>query len=463
MNVKMRAGIYAGAATLAMTGVGFAGTANDAESQDLKQRLAAAEAKIAELEAASGDQWLTEQRASEIRSLVQDVLADADTRASMLQGMGAGYDNGFWVASSDGHYSLKINAGVQARFVWNFQDNDTGGADRYRYGFENTLTRLRFSGSAINPAWSYAIQGNFDRSGGEFDLEDGYVKWDPGQDWFWDASGWSMQIGQYKAPFLREELVDELQQQFVETSVVMNIFTADRIQGIMLNYTGDSIRGHATFHDGFNSDNTPWSMEDTEFAFGGRLEWKMGDDWARFDDFQSWRGDESFALLIGGAANWQRGEYGTGAGTGTTFNDFETDLFSLTADATLEFGGGFSIFGAFIYQTAEVNSSPEVLGTVVSDLDQLAFVIQGGLFLTDDFEIMARYEWADFDVSTLEDLNILTIGCAKYFARNNAKWQADVGFGFDEVAVAPDITGFRGDPEDQDGQIVFRTQFQLAF
>jgi hypothetical protein len=33
-------------------------------------------------------QWLTEQRAAEIRGIVTDVLADADTRSS-LQGSGA--------------------------------------------------------------------------------------------------------------------------------------------------------------------------------------------------------------------------------------------------------------------------------------------------------------------------------------------------------------------------------------
>ena len=463
MNVMMRAGICAGAATLAFSSVGFAGTANDADSQDLKQRLAAAEAKIAELEAANGDTWLTEQRATEIRSLVQDVLADADTRASMLQGMGAGYDNGFWVASSDGHYSIKINAGVQARYIWNFQDNDDGGADRYRYGFENARTRLRFSGSAINPAWSYAIQGNFDRDSGDFELEDGYVKFDPGQDWFWDASGFSMTFGQFREQFLREDIVDEFQQQFVEKSIVSYFFGKDRVQGIMLNYTGDNIRGSATFNDGANSDNTAWSVEDTEFALGGRFEFMIGDDWARFDDFQSWRGEDSIAFLLGAAANWERGEYGTGDGSGESFNDFETDFLTLTADATVEFGFGASAFGSIIYRTAEVNSSPEILGTVVSDVDQIGVVVQGGIFLTDDFELIARYEWLDFDISTVEDLNVLTVGFAKYFARNNAKWTTDVGFGFDEVAFAPDITGFRGDPVDQDGQFVIRTQFQLAF
>ena len=52
-----------------------------------------------------GDNWMTEERAEEVRSLVRDVLADADTRASLLQsGMTAGYDDGFMIGSTDGNF-----------------------------------------------------------------------------------------------------------------------------------------------------------------------------------------------------------------------------------------------------------------------------------------------------------------------------------------------------------------------
>ena len=45
------------------------------------------------------------------------------------------------------------------------------------------------------------------------------------------------------------------------------------------------------------------------------------------------------------------------------------------------------------------------------------------------------------------------------------KWQADVGFGFNEVASiwSTSSAGWRTDPTDDDGQIVFRTQVQLLF
>src|SRR5262245_65409118 len=60
--------------------------------------------QVDDLKAASNDNWLTEQRAKEIRGLVEDVLADADTRVNLLEsGVGAGYDKGFFIGSTDGN------------------------------------------------------------------------------------------------------------------------------------------------------------------------------------------------------------------------------------------------------------------------------------------------------------------------------------------------------------------------
>src|SRR5262245_495403 len=53
------------------------------------------DARISALEAEQNEQWLTQERAEQIKGLVRDVLADADSRVSMLQGLNTGYDNGF--------------------------------------------------------------------------------------------------------------------------------------------------------------------------------------------------------------------------------------------------------------------------------------------------------------------------------------------------------------------------------
>ena len=118
----------------------------------LEERLDRQQMQIDELMAASGDNWLTEQRAEDIRALVTDVLADADTRASLMQSdMTSGYDNGFLISSADGNYSMKINGQLQARFVFNDQSNSP--VDNTRWGFEMTRTKLWFSGHIVDPSW----------------------------------------------------------------------------------------------------------------------------------------------------------------------------------------------------------------------------------------------------------------------------------------------------------------------
>ena len=88
---------------------------------------------------------MTEQRSAEIRGIVQDVLADADTRTSLQSsGAMAGYNNGFFLASPDGNFSLKVGGQVQIRWTMNSaKEQNTD------WGFENRRTKLDFSGQRL--------------------------------------------------------------------------------------------------------------------------------------------------------------------------------------------------------------------------------------------------------------------------------------------------------------------------
>jgi hypothetical protein len=110
MTLSKYVGVMAG-------GLVLAGVAN---AQDYQAEIAQLRAELAEMKAQNGDKWLTEERAAEIKGLVKDVLADAETRTS-LQATGAtsGYDNGFFIGSADGNFKLKINALAQMRWTYN--------------------------------------------------------------------------------------------------------------------------------------------------------------------------------------------------------------------------------------------------------------------------------------------------------------------------------------------------------
>ncbi len=417
----------------------------------LRSQVADLQKQVQALTASSGEQWLTEQRAEEIRGLVHDVLADADTRASLLQsGVNAGYDKNFFIGSADGNYLLKVSGQVQIRWVYNMQDDDSGDDDD-RWGFENRRTKVRFAGHVFDPTWQYNVLGAFDRDGGSFVLDEGFITKDL-------ENGWKIRLGQFKLPFLREELVSSSKQLAVERSLVNEEFNQDRAQGVEASYTADQWRVAMAYSDGFfpggvGTDNTAWSAEDTEWAFTGRAEFLAMGTWNQFDDMSGWRGDET-GVLIGAAIHYQNDEYGTSAPFG---NDAEVEALHLTGDVSVDLDG-VGLYAALVYRNLDSDAA-------AADLDQLGFVIQGGFFISEDWELFGRYEWGDFDIAGLEDLSVLTVGVTKYWDRHNLKWSSDVGFALDPVEAvwASDGAGWRTDSTDEDGQVVIRSQLQLLF
>lgn len=437
MSLTTRVGLLAGAAAVSVCGLCHAETSTNA---DALAQIAQLKAEVAQLKAQTGDNWLTDQRAAEIRSVVQDVLADADTRASLQgSGMTAGWDKGFFLASPDGNYRLQIQGQIQFRYAYTFRDDS--GADDNVKGFENRRTKLTFKGNVVDKTWKYNLRGNFSEDGGSFGLENAYIQKDLGE-------GFSVIFGQWKPPVLREELVESYYQLAVERSLLNEHFNQDYSQGVAVNWESDFLRAQVMFHDGIGQRNTAATATTTEYAFAGRAEFKAAGSWQQFDDFSSWSGD-AFGLLIGGAANWEKDEFGTAAPD-------EAERFLATVDAQVEFGGA-NLFGAFIY------SNPDMDGP--GDSEQIGFVVQGGIFLIpDQGELFGRYEWADPDNGG-EDLSLITVGFNWYFAKHSAKWQTDVGWSLNTVDGnwAASGTSWLTDAATQEDQVVIRTQWQLLF
>src|SRR5690606_9243328 len=105
-------------------------------------------------------------------------------------------------------------------------------------------TKLIFDGHLFGKDLEYKLQGNFDRDGGAFELEDAYFTYQLG-------NGWGVTWGQFKLPFQWEELVSSSRQLAVERSYFNEVFTKGRSQGIMLGYESDAFRWDAAFSDGY--------------------------------------------------------------------------------------------------------------------------------------------------------------------------------------------------------------------
>jgi hypothetical protein len=251
-------------------------------------------------------------------------------------------------------------------------------------------------------------------------------------------------------PSCARTLVDSRYQQAIERSLFNTIFGMGRTQGIMLTYEQDMFRIMASYNDGFDMDNTPWSLGptagSTEYAFSGRAEVLLSGTWDQFHEFRSAPGEQT-GVMIGGGFHWEKGEYGTAF-------PFETETIGLTADVSAKFGN-LNVFAAVAWEEFDTN--------ILGKTDMWGFVLQGGYHFTAQWEVFGRFEWADFD--GVKDLSILTGGVNYYFADHNAKLTADIGYSFNELEVlgsgVDNRTGWRGDSDK--GQIVVRTQLQLAF
>jgi hypothetical protein len=419
-------------------------------SADANARIAALEKAVSDLMREKGESWLTQERSNEIRAVVQDVLNDADTRASLQTSAAtSGYKDGFFIASPDGNFKLVINGENQVRWSYNWlsdramansvntlnvppqpQTNfNQSGIAKAAYGFELRRVKLGFSGHVIDPGWQYSLtlayqqyfgsnldpvgaangsnstSGSLadgggvtggDNFGSGFSLENAYLARDLG-------AGFSVKFGQFKSPFLREWLVSSRSQLAIERSITTTLFSTGWTQGIELDWSNDSLRAMISYNDGANNANIG-SISGTnvfavtgdnlgvgfaQWAFTGRGEWKPFGSWQQFNDFSSMRGEAS-GLLLGAAINWQRGGQQDVGNTSTIVTpgsgNAEATFLTWTVDATWELGGA-SLFAAWAMNTAYTVP----LGN--NSINTYGTIVQGGYFVSNDVELFARWEW----------------------------------------------------------------------
>ena len=449
----------------------------ESELSELREQNEAQRAELQQLRQEVGeDNWLTDRRAEEMRGLVRDVLADADTRSSLLaDGRTAGWDEdmGFFLRHPDDRFRLQLSGEMQFRYIANYHDQP----DRWRSGFESTRNRLTFQGHIFNRDFNYLVRGGFDRGQvgafdetGSFNLLDAWFGWDL-------TDHWSIRAGQFKLPFAREELVRSIHQQTVERSLINQTMSLGRTQGVELSFHSREFRWLAAISEGgqdriLNSENffagaptinTPALEETTEYSFTTRGEWLLGGTWEQFADFTSpMEGD--FGWLVGAAGHYQRSEFGTPSP--------DRQWLAWTVDSSTEFGGA-NVFGSFSHFYVD----NEDLGRI----NIFGLVGQAGMYVTPKVELFGRFEFGHVDWNNpgptvpdegdLDNLYVGTIGMNYYLDGHDAKFTADLGYGFskiDTVGTSPvgwadDLAGWRLDGPGADPQIVLRTQFQLLF
>lgn len=394
-----------------------------------------------------------------VRAQVAEMMADAETRSSLLAAGDAGHDGRFFIAG-DG-FRLNIGGQIQFRYIFNFRDDEN--YDDFSNGFQTRRTKLDFNGEIRND-WFFRVLGSFDSDGGSFGLEEAYAGYK-------FSNGWKARWGQFKLPMLREELVSSARQLAVERSVVNEVFTQDRSQGIELSYATENWRFAAAFSDGLDSENTDFAdmggtgaplrpAGENEYALTARAEFMIqGNDWKVWDDFTAQKGQD-FGFLLGVAAHWQQSTQTPNPA------DVDNDTLQFTVDASLE-GDSWNLFAAFIYRWQEISA----LGASDTDLSDFGFIVQGGWRFAENSEVFARWETlvADDDrfMGGEDTFNFLTIGFNQYYAGHAAKATVDLVWSFQDTTnlvgqgVIGTANGILGDSEEN--EVAIRAQFQLLF
>ncbi len=472
--------------SLVLAGLAVPALADDSRDQEiaeLRSMVETLKGEVDVLRAEDSDQWLSAKRAEQIRGLVQDVLADADTRAN-LQGNGAtsGYKSGFFVQSADGNWKLKLNGQLQIRWTFNHQKNGTAGAGTTgnasdQYGFTVRRAKLKFSGNVIDPSWTYKITLVNERGSqpgvtqfnqGNTYAEDLWVKKSMENDMY-------LKVGQFKAPYLREELVSSSKQLTVERSMINNQFTYGWAQGVEVGMKNDTMWGRLWYGDGPNSLNRNFSQNSIN-SIVARFDYLLAGDWKAWGTMTGYGITENYAS-IGAAFEW----FNQSEDRGAPVSEYGGMDASRNYGFTVDMAAGGSGWTAYTYFTMTDGKQDTTKGRAYG------WVAQGGVDVAKDMQVFGRYELGDikdYEASTTQAAasgyrnghdSTLTVGMNYWpSGSKNVKFTADFGYAFSFLnnnGTAPwsaDYTssgnGWRADLNGaKGGQWLIRSQMQLVF
>jgi hypothetical protein len=442
--------------TVFATSISFLGSnvnPTTATVEELRQLVVELQGEVANLKN-QDNAWLSDQRSDQIRDLVHEVLADADTRAS-LQGTNttAGYDGGAYIQSTDGNWKLKIGGQLQARWLY----NKAGGQDS-EHGFEQRRTKLKFSGHVVDPSWVYKIVTTWSRDDNNQSVtEDAWAgkKFDDGS-WF--------KFGQFKQRFLRENVVSSSKQLTVERSMLNNAFTYGWSQGIEYGWKNDDMKLLVQYTDGPGQSNTPALSSPTN-AWVARAEFRFGD--------ASWKDFEYLTSKVGAKTGWLIGvayqNYDTDTGTFEYGNAKANESNGWTVDVSYR-ADGWNVFGYAVETTGKNTTNGD-------EVDSSGWLIQGGFMANDNVELFAQYQEGEVSGSNM-DMDALRVGFNYWptAGSNTLKWTTDLAWAGDTLVntssgslATPSAdwvssgNGWRADTGSEKDQMLLRTQLQILF
>lgn len=353
-------------------------------NEDLQARLDRAEARIAELSASEDSNWLNDQRAKATKALVREVLADADAR-TMMQG-------------SKSPVTVNVHGFMQTRYSYN-----GGGGVEANHGFSLQRARIILDGDVYG--LGYKVSGQWS-DGGEFELKDAYGTG--------NLAGLDFKFGQFKAPFMKEVLVSQVDTLAADRSIVAYTFGQGRSQGIEFGKDFGALTLRGAYTDGFNSANGAGVQNG--YALTARADWDVTNWWS-----------------LGGAISW---------------NDLvDTDYWTYTVDTGVNVGA-LDLTAAFTGVNQDASND-------------WAATFTAAYQCMDNLQGYVAYEYGRLDGAD-DDLSVVTVG-ANYFLNDNVKWTTDIGYSMNGIGAGWNVADTGWSNTSGDGEYLLRTQVQIQF
>ncbi len=350
-------------------------------------------------------------------------LLTASTALALLPLLSAKADDGAKVYYKDGtnietaDLDLKIKFELQTRFA--FTDID-GGEDTT--GFDLNRVRVAFSGNLLDKQFSYKIETDLAADTGGSDLKDAWFQF--------NNDGANVKVGQFKVPFSRQEAGSSGQLEFVDTSLITQIFAPSRQVGAQVNGALDGGINYAigTYNGESDGEGRNRGPVDNMLAYYAALNASTDGYGSRASEGDL-RENNSGTDFTGGAA----AIYGEGN------NDaVDTKRFDLNVDLGAR-SGGMSAQTEFYYSNIDVDQ-------VSGSTDLFGFYAQAGYLLDKNWEVAGRFGYfSPDDDDAIDTVDEYSLVLNYYLKGHSLKLQnqvtfADTSFNDD---TAEDTTDFR--------------------
>lgn len=479
---------------------GPASSDRDATIASLESRLAAQQEQLEQLQdrlVTARAQQEDAQRVEAMKQQIREVLSEQEFRESLMPSMvQAGYDEGFYIRSSDDMFLMKIGGLMQFRWT----HYDTSSRNRYlaprmqrndRTGFDFQRVRINFKGHAFDPNITYLLELQSDSANpAAYDtvFSQGWIDYR-----FCDA--FHFRAGKFKSASTRANTTAHSQLQFMSRPMVDAVFGLGFNLGVRfwgqlfdqqldwyLDVTNSFSNGE-NFGSGRTITNDPAELDNNP-ALAFRLVWHALGEKADFKSQSDIESHGSPVLDVGFHYAFNEDEYdarttripfpaprpllGAGGFGLTTTNGAQIHQWGL--DSAFKYMG-FSAIGEYVIRTVDPRRAgrrpftPWWLLTRQGDTTaQHGAYVQLGYFLPipgleNKLEAVARAGGISALANDREGSWEYAAGVNYYIHGQNVKLQADVT----KLYEAPISSSYKSLANVNDDALIFRVQLQLAF